>query len=84
MMIEDFKPEEVEWCDTCRPHLQGKCDGCHTKFEVGEPGYRSQSHHFHPGSVDGVPGTYAIHKHLCLACYRKDFKHVYPKLKLPV
>ena len=84
MRIDDFKPEEVEWCDTCRSHKNGCCDGCGKEFKAEDAKYHSQSHHFHPGSVAGVPGTIAIHKELCLDCYRKDWKKVYPKEKLPV
>jgi hypothetical protein len=84
MQIEDFKPQDVEWCETCQAHKTNHCDGCGEKFEDGQQKYRSQSFHHHPGSVDGTPGTYAIHKALCLACYRKDWKKVYPKEKLPV
>lgn len=84
MRIDDFKPEEVEWCTTCAKHKTGHCDGCSKLFDPQEPKYHSQSHHFHPGSIEGIPGTMAIHLELCLECYRKDWKQVYPKLELPV
>lgn len=83
-MIDNFQPQEVEWCDTCRGHKAGNCDGCGQEFEDGEHRYRSQSFHYHPASIDGVPGSYAIHKALCLECYREDFKNVYPKEEVPV
>ncbi len=83
-MIDNFQPQEVEWCDTCRAHKSGHCDGCEKQFEDREQQYRSQSYHFHPASIDGVPGTYAIHKALCLECYREDWKKVYPKEEIPV
>jgi hypothetical protein len=84
MQIEDYKPQDVEWCDTCREHETGKCDGCKKAFDSQEQKYRSQSFHYHPVHIDGSPGTYGIHKTLCLECYRKDWKKVYPKEKLPV
>lgn len=84
MQVEDYKPQAVEWCDTCREHETGKCDGCKKVFDSQEHKYRSQSFHYHPTNIDGTPGTYGIHKALCLECYRVDWKKVYPKEKLPV
>jgi hypothetical protein len=79
MLIEDYAPTDVEWCEICRQHNSGECDACHSQFEPGETKYRSSSHHFHPGSVAGEPGMLAIHKELCVDCYRADFRGVYRK-----
>ena len=76
MLIDEFKPTDVEWCDTCRPHVDGACDGCHTPFTATDQRYRSQSHHFHPREVAGVPGFTGIHKLLCVDCYRIDHERV--------
>ena len=80
--IDDNKPECVEWCDTCRPHKPGCCDGCHQPF-AGKRMYRGASQHYHPGAVNGVPGMRAIFGDLCRECYLQDFAKVYPKEKLP-
>ena len=84
MNIDDFKPVDVQWCETCASHVSGECDGCHVLFEDGETQYRSQSHHFHPKSIEGVGGTVAIHKKLCVDCYRKDFERVYQQPAPPL
>lgn len=84
MLIEDFKPQEVEWCDGCRDHVSGQCDVCQRPFPAGQTQYRSQSHHFHPAHIEGIPGTFAIQKLLCLDCYRLDWQKVYPKEPIPV
>lgn len=80
MQIADFAPQEVLWCDTCRGHIPGTCDGCHEPIAGG---YRSQSYHYHPMSVAGVGGTVAIHKSLCKECYWQDMKRVYPTATYP-
>jgi hypothetical protein len=45
--------------------------------------YQSPSQHYHPGAVNGIPGTAAIFGDLCRECYLQDFAKVYPKEKLP-
>lgn len=83
MTIDAFQPQEVRWCDTCRTHEAGHCDGCGDQFRAREHRYRSQSHHFHPAGVGGQPGLYAIHKTLCVDCYRVDHARVYPGVTVP-
>jgi hypothetical protein len=82
MLIEDFQPEGVQWCDICRTHQSGHCDGCQKPVTI-QDSYRSQSHHFHPTNIDGNPGHFGINKILCRECYLKDFAAVYPNEPLP-
>ena len=82
MRIDDNKPEGVQWCDTCRPHKAGECDGCHQPF-AGKRMYQAASQHYHPGGVNGVAGMRAIYGDLCRECYLVDFKKVYPQERLP-
>lgn len=84
MLIDDFKPADVEWCEVCRPHVPGHCDGCGSRFQATDQRYQSQSHHFHPGSIAGIAATIAIHKHLCVDCYRKDHEAVYKRPAPPL
>ena len=83
MMIDDCQPTEVEWCDTCRSHVQGCCDGCKRPWARGERHYRSQSYHYHPAGVGGISGTRGVNKELCVDCYRLDHAAVYPALPVP-
>lgn len=82
MTIDNFQPQDVLWCDVCRAHKQGCCDGCGRKFE-NEAQYKSQSHHFHPIHLNGQSGSAGINKILCVDCYRLDFAAVYPNEKVP-
>lgn len=75
--------DAVQWCKECKVHEDGKCDGCHNPFVAGERIYRSQSYHYHPGAVNGVSGTRAVQKELCIDCYRKDHAEVYPNQEVP-
>jgi hypothetical protein len=77
MNIDDFQPTEIQWCDVCRKHESGKCDGCGERFQATEAHYRSQSYHFHPATIQGVSGTRAVHKTLCVNCYREDYRAVF-------
>lgn len=83
MTIDSFQPQDVLWCDTCRAHLDGHCDGCHRKFEPGEMQYLSQSHHFHPIHLNLLSGSAGVNKVLCVDCYRLDFHAVYPNEIVP-
>jgi len=81
---EDLKPEDVQWCDTCRDQQAGHCGGCNREFDASDRMiYKSQSCHFHPGTVLGIPGSMGIYKKLCVECYRIDFAKVYPKTPVP-
>jgi hypothetical protein len=83
-MIEDFAPNEVKWCKTCASHKDGLCDECKIPLTVKTGKSKSNSHHFHPGTIAGIPGTIAIYQALCDKCYWKDFSEVYPNEPLPV
>lgn len=83
MTIAEFSPEEVAWCETCRPHVNGHCDGCGLEFDPTDMQYQSQSFHYHPRSVAGTPGTVSVQKGLCVDCYRKDHAAVYPNHPVP-
>ncbi len=83
MMIEDFSPDEVKWCTTCRPHVNGHCDRCGIEFSRDTGKSKSNAFHFHPGSIAGVSGMMAIYQALCDKCYWKDYKEVYPNEPLP-
>ena len=85
MLISDLNDltEAVKWCDVCRGHVDGECDGCHIKFLHNEHWYRSQTYHYHPATVEGVAGTRAVQKALCVECYRADHAKAYPDLQVP-
>ena len=83
MMIEDFAPDEVRWCLTCAKHEDGKCDGCGKQFELRELKCKSNSCHFHPMMIAGIPGTMGVYQALCESCYWKDRKIVYPNEVIP-
>ena len=83
MIGDQLQDEEFQWCETCRGHIDGTCDVCRRRFESGEASYRSQSFHVHPAMVGGVSGTRAIHKRLCVDCYRVDHAKTYPNQKVP-
>jgi hypothetical protein len=83
LRIDDNKPEGVQWCDTCRPHKSGHCDGCHQPL-AGKRVYQSASQHYHPGAVNGVAGMRAIFGDECRECYLAGFAKVYPGKPLPV
>lgn len=77
MNIDDYQPQDVLWCDVCRNHKTNTCDSCGEPFNQERIPHRSQSFHYHPSYVDGTPGSYAIHKQLCRACYIIDHENVY-------
>lgn len=83
MLIDQFEPKDVKWCEICSDYEVGKCGNCKQPL-VTAASYRSQSFHYHPTNIDGTPGTYGIQKVLCLDCYRKDWTRVYPNEPLPV
>lgn len=84
MLIGDAAfPSEYQWCEICRKHQDGHCDGCGAAFLSGERRYRSQSVHYHPASIGGKEGTRAVQKELCVECYRADHRAVYPNHPVP-
>ena len=78
-MIEDFAPDEVKWCKTCVNHKQGLCDECGIKLTSETGKFKSLTHHFHPTSIAGIPGTMAIYQALCGKCAALDEKAYYSK-----
>lgn len=88
MHIADVMPgEDLQWCIPCREwkenHVDNTCDGCFSPLLPGESTYKSQSYHLHPAAIGGVSGVRAVHKNLCVECYRKDHKFVYPNQPVP-
>ena len=66
--------------------------GCHTcgadiprYEEMRGAGYESQAvDHWHFRDLGGLTGLKAIHRELCLECYRRDWQEVYPDAPLAV
>lgn len=85
MLISDLHDltEAVQWCEVCKQHETGKCDGCHVPFSAGEQIYRSQTFHYHPASIGGVAGVRSVQKELCVECYRADHALAYPNNAVP-
>lgn len=85
MLISDLHDaaDAVQWCNECRAHKDGHCDGCGREFLRGESWYRSQTFHYHPAAIEGKAGVRAVNKQLCVECYREDHKKAYPEAPVP-
>ncbi|HKT90077.1 MAG TPA: hypothetical protein VJQ59_16650 [Candidatus Sulfotelmatobacter sp.] len=85
MLISDLHDmtEAMQWCEVCRVHKDGHCDACGAAFLHNERRYRSQTFHYHPAAIEGVAGTRAVQKELCIDCYRDDHAKAYPGSPVP-